>query len=144
MVCYRRVTQKGVIQAMKWIEGILVLALTVSIVSPVFADAKHDPRKGSVEGDLVDSKCYLMMNAKGGGHQQCAVDCLKGGAPAGIVDKDGNTTILIVSSPAPLASYANKKVKATGKIYGTGKGSVMFVEKLEVGGKVVELPKGMM
>ena len=63
------------------------------------------PRSGSVAevaltGELVDTKCWLgvMRPATGKVHRACAVRCLKGGVPPGLLvrDPEGNATVFML------------------------------------------------
>lgn len=55
----------------------------------------------SLTGELVDTKCYLgvMRPATGKVHRACAVRCLSGGVPPGLLlrDGDGNATVVLLA-----------------------------------------------
>lgn len=63
----------------------------------------------SLTGELVDTKCYfgVMRPATGKVHRACAVRCLSGGVPPGLLlrDADGNATVV------PLAGLDEAGVK---------------------------------
>ena len=66
-------------------KKILFLALLAALVltGASFADA------GEWTGEVLDLNCYESRGAKGEGHASCAVRCLNGGSPMGLlVDGD--------------------------------------------------------
>lgn len=93
--------------------ALVVLALLVA-VSPLAAQ-----QAVTLEGTLVDSKCYLMDNRLAGNDHGamtgCGTMCLKGGSPAGLLTKDNQFHALIASAAA-LADYVGQTVRVTGAI----------------------------
>lgn len=68
------------------------ILISVFALSFAFADEKASGKKSSeviLEGEIVDSVCYLDHGAKGESHKSCAVMCINGGAPIGLATKDG-------------------------------------------------------
>ncbi|HEY5894247.1 MAG TPA: Rieske 2Fe-2S domain-containing protein [Chthoniobacterales bacterium] len=57
--------------------------------------------KGTFVGELVDTKCFfgVMRPATGKVHRACAIRCLSGGAPPGLLvyDAGGNTVVLLLA-----------------------------------------------
>jgi len=68
----------------------------------------------TVEGELVDMKCFAKQGAKGEGHAACCKKCLTGGVPAGILVEGKAWTI--AANSAPLAEYASKTIRITGEV----------------------------
>ena len=99
--------------------------------------------KATVEGTLVDMKCYFGMNASGEKHVQCAAKCAKSGIPMGVLKKGTSEVYTLLASAPALADYAEQTVRVTGTIYG----HVLDPEKFEIqkGGKweEVKLPDTM-
>ncbi len=100
---------------MKLARTILWSALALAILgSPTLAQAD------TVEGTLVDSKCYLGDNSlttnDHGDMEGCGTMCLKMGQPAGIVTEDGKFYPVIASSIA-LAPHVGHKVRVTGTLH---------------------------
>ncbi len=56
----------------------------------------------TVKGEIIDLACYLDHGASGMKHQQCALACLKGGQPMGLLTSDGKVYVL-------LADHQNNK-----------------------------------
>ena len=120
-----------------WFYGLAAAILLSLATAPVLA--------ASVEGELVDSRCYLNMGAKRSDHQMCAQACAKSGLPLGVLTGKGKYYTLVVQ-PQPLAEYAGEQVRVEGKL--DKKSSTITPEKLEVSKdgswQAVELPKQMM
>ncbi len=116
------------------------LALTI-VLSLAIAPALAD----TLQGELVDSRCYLNMGKKGPDHQMCAQMCAKSGLPLGVLTSNGNHYTLVVQ-PQPLAAHAGHQVRVEGKV--NKKARTVTPMKLEVrrngSWEVVELPKQMM
>jgi hypothetical protein len=84
----------------------------------------------TVEGTLVDSKCYLGMGEKDDDHgamASCGAMCLKQGQPAGLVTADDTFHILVASS-AELAGHVGHTVRITGMV----KNGALIVTKAEM------------
>jgi hypothetical protein len=69
-----------------------------SVVTRAVADASRTPLRTigttSLEGEIVDSKCYLgvMKPGRGPTHRDCAVRCLLGSIPPMLVTKEAGAT----------------------------------------------------
>jgi hypothetical protein len=79
-----------------------------------------------LRGELVDTKCYfgVMRPATGKVHRGCAVRCLSGGVPPGLLVRDGQdgATVVMLSGPggAPLSydvQWAARWLEATGTLF---------------------------
>jgi hypothetical protein len=77
-------------------------AESFSVIEPARAGATPPPvnPQGAIElqGELVDTKCYLgvMRPATGKVHRACAVRCLIGGVPPGLLVRDGAGNAFVV------------------------------------------------
>lgn len=103
---------------------LLVLALTAGTALLSAQQAT------SVEGTLVDSKCYLNDGATSNDHgpmKACGTMCLKGGIPAGVLTKD-KRFYAIIAPTGPLAELAGQTVRVNGPVTN---GSIL-AKKLEV------------
>ena len=102
-------------------------------------------RAVTLEGTLVDSKCYLKDNSlTGNDHgpmKGCGTLCLKGGTPGGLLTKEKKFHAIIAPSPA-LAPYVGQTVRVSGTIHG----GAILAEKVEVNkaGKWEEVKLGLM
>lgn len=91
----------------------------------------------TVTGEPIDTYCYVLMGAKGGSHRECAIECVKKGIPAGLLE-DGTNKIYILlpnkdKSPLPKAvvDKMGQKVTITGKIYTSGGSQFLTVEAIK-------------
>ena len=95
----------------------------------------------TIKGEVVDLSCYTLAGAKGMGHQQCGLACIKGGEPAGILEDKTNKVYVVVTSdhsnPADkVIPYVAKKVTAKGKVFSRGGIKVIDLDKIsEISGK---------
>jgi hypothetical protein len=122
---------------------LFALAAGAAVSAAIGAEAKAR----TLEGTLVDTKCYFADPAnKGNDHgpmKACGTACAKGGSPVGILTEDGKHYALVVPAPS-VADHVGQTVRATGAVR---EGS--FVpSKLEVktasGWQEVKLGGGMM
>lgn len=119
----------------------LFLAVVVAVASVAHAAEKTV----TLEGTLVDSRCYLKNNSltvhDHGPISDCDKLCLKTGTPAGLVTTDKQFYI-IVAPAVFLAPYAGQTIRVKGTIY---KGSIR-ADRVEVSreGKWEEVKLGAM
>ncbi|HAB17423.1 MAG TPA: hypothetical protein PLX89_07395 [Verrucomicrobiota bacterium] len=93
-------------------------------------------------GELVDTKCWygVMRPATGKVHRACAVRCLSGGVPPGLLvrDAEGNATVVLLAGAdgTPLrydVEWAARIVTASGKLELQEQTPVLRVQKLVLG-----------
>ncbi len=118
--------------------GILLVAV---LAAPALLGAQNVI---TIEGTLVDSKCYLGMGEKDDDHgamAACGVMCLKQGQPAGLVTSDDTFHILVASSTA-LADHVGHTLRITGMV----KNGAVIVTKAETNanGRYSEIKLGSM
>lgn len=96
-----------------WIPMVLALALAVVSV----AAGPHDKAKAgaeakqvTVQGEVLDMACFLGHGAKGPAHAECALKCLKGGQPMGLLGKDGTVYLLLADHQDPSSFNAAKEL----------------------------------
>jgi hypothetical protein len=113
---------------------ILTLGLLLVVSVGVALAGEHGKGK-TIEGTLVDTKCYS-MNAKNvtndhvtpkGTMPNCATACAKIGIPAALLTADGKVYTLAVPA-GQVADHMAKTARATGMV----KQGVIVAEKLEV------------
>ena len=115
------------------------LALTLA-VSVAWAQ-----KEATLEGTLVDSKCYLKDNSlTGNDHgpvKECGTMCLKGGTPGGLLTKDKKFHAILAPSLV-LAPYVGQTVRINGTLHN----GAILASKVEVNkaGKWEEVKLGMM
>jgi len=107
-------------------------------------DKKMKMKAETIEGTLVDSKCFSMggMMAKGNDHPMkkggkmvtmpgCATACATMGIPVAVLDGKGNVHVLALPAKE-MAQYMAQEVKVTGMHGQGGDGAAFLVEKLAV------------
>lgn len=100
---------------------------------------KMAAKKVTLEGELVDIRCYSAMGAHGEDHEMCANACAKAGDPVGILTKDGKL-YTIGAIAAGFDGVMSKMAKVEGTLYG----NVLIPKKVTVNGKEHKLKKEMM
>jgi nitrite reductase/ring-hydroxylating ferredoxin subunit len=93
----------------------------------------------ALTGELVDTKCFfgVMRPATGKVHQACAIRCLSGGVPPGllVLDAQGNGVVVVLAGPAgqPLdfdVQWAARTVRAAGVLESHSGTLILRVETL--------------
>ncbi|MGB8166726.1 MAG: Rieske 2Fe-2S domain-containing protein [Chthoniobacteraceae bacterium] len=95
--------------------------------------------QGRFFGELVDTKCYsgVMRPATGKVHRACAIRCLSGGVPPGLLvhDRNGNGVVFLLAGPGdePLhydVQLAGTLIEVTGALELNGETPVLRVKAL--------------
>ena len=90
--------------------------------------------KVTLVGEVVDMDCYMNEGVHGQGHKACAVLCLNGGAPVGLLTDDGKAYFLTADKDKTkyydrLRHMAADRVKVTGTILRRGGEVCLNVER---------------
>ncbi len=107
---------------MKRVLTVLVLAaLSTLAVSRSHAAPAGPPKPVTMKGEIVDMGCYLAHEARGEKHKSCAIKCISGGMPMGLLTADGKLYLLTMShdSSDPFdqaKALAGSMVELTGPI----------------------------
>jgi hypothetical protein len=114
------------------ILGVLLSFLIVlSMVLPVKA-----AETVTVKGEVIDTYCYALMGAKGESHRQCAIDCVKAGIPAGLLEEGtGKVYVLLPNKdktglPKGVIDKMGRMATVTGKVYTSGGSSFLTIESI--------------
>ncbi len=121
--------------------GFTGMLLVAVLAAPALLGAENAI---TIEGTLVDSKCYLGMGEKDDDHgamAACGAMCLTQGQPAGLVTGDDTFHILVASSTA-LADHVGHTLRITGMV----KNGALIVTKAEMNanGRYSEIKLGSM
>ena len=81
---------------------------------------KMDAKPAVLKGEIVDLGCYLGREAKGADHKSCALKCIAGGMPMGLLTADG-TLYLLTMSHESADPYNKAKEMASMNVEVTGK-----------------------
>lgn len=112
-----------------------MLGLTMVALLSTFSLSAFGQSKASVKGEVLDMNCYMAAGKHGASHQQCAMMCLKGGAPAGLLTSTGKVYLLVEdhSNPDPYAEarkYPADQIEVSGKAVNHGGVEALVVEKV--------------
>jgi len=119
----------------------VLVAAALALALGVYAAEKEV----TLEGTLVDSKCYLKDNSlTGNDHgpvKGCGTMCLKGGTPGALLTKDKKFHAILAPSIA-LADYVGQTVRVRGTVHN----GAILASKVEVNkdGKWEEVKLGAM
>ena len=115
------------------LAGFVTLLLVLSGLSQVYAQAKTV----KVKGEVIDTYCYALMGAKGESHRQCAIDCVKAGIPAGLLEEGtGKVYVLLPNKdktglPNGVFDKLGRMASITGKVYTSGGSNFLTVESIK-------------
>ncbi|HET7497903.1 MAG TPA: hypothetical protein VFM00_06360 [Candidatus Eisenbacteria bacterium] len=101
----------------------IALAAALLLGSPYAAGA-HEMSHGkttTITGEVVDTGCYLGHAARGASHTSCALKCVKGGMPMGVLTRQGALYLVTLNHDNPdpynqLKDLAGKNVTVTGTL----------------------------
>jgi len=81
------------------LAGLVLVAATGStlLADEMKSDKAKEPAPVTVTGELVDLGCYLGHGAMGMKHQSCALKCIAGGMPMGVLTADKTLYLLTMS-----------------------------------------------
>jgi hypothetical protein len=91
----------------------------------------------TIKGEVIDTYCYALMGAKGEGHRQCAIDCVKAGIPAGLLEEGtGKVYVLLPNKdktglPGGVIDKMGRMATVTGKTYTSGGSNFLTVESIK-------------
>ena len=113
------------------LAAIIGLLMVLGIAIPV-----HAAESVKVTGELIDTYCYSMSGAKGEGHRKCAIECVKKGIPAGLLE-DGTNKVYVLLPAKNNSSYPEavfdkiaQKVTITGKMVSQGGSQFLTIESI--------------
>jgi hypothetical protein len=90
----------------------------------------------AITGEVVDTYCYVLMEAKGESHRSCGIDCVNKGIPAGLLEKGSGKLYVLLpdkdKSPVPKAAIdkMGRQATITGKVYSLGGSQFLTVESV--------------
>ena len=91
----------------------------------------------TVKGELIDTYCYALMGAKGPSHRNCAIECVKKGIPAGLLEDGTNKVYVLLPNkdksglPPAVVEKMAETVTITGKVYSQGGSQFLTIESIK-------------
>ncbi|MBI4546524.1 MAG: hypothetical protein HY707_00985 [Ignavibacteriae bacterium] len=127
---------------MKKFKLFIIAFLSVVSVLAVSAQSKKamkEMKEVTITGEVIDQKCYLtgMNGARGEAHKECAISCIKGGLPVGVLEDKTEKVYTVVpkggmkGANEELVQYAAQKVKLTGMTAKKGGQNLFIYSKVE-------------
>ena len=113
-------------------SGLVSLFLVLGFFAQVYA-----AETATVKGEIIDTYCYALMGAKGESHRQCAIDCVKAGIPAGLLEEGtGKVYVLLPNKdktglPKGVMDKMGRMATITGKVYASGGSQFLTVESIK-------------
>ena len=113
------------------ITGLVTLLLVLGGLSQVYAQSV------TLKGEVIDTFCYALMGAKGESHRQCAIDCVKAGIPAGLLEEGtGKVYVLLPNKdksglPKGVMDKMGRMASITGRVFTTGGSNFLTVESIK-------------
>jgi hypothetical protein len=114
------------------LSGLVSLFLVLGFFAQVYAAETM-----MVKGEVIDTYCYALMGAKGESHRQCAIDCVKAGIPAGLLEEGtGKVYVLLPNKdktglPKGVMDKMGRMATITGKVYVSGGSQFLTVESIK-------------
>jgi len=121
------------VKKITFLSGLVGFLMIFIVLVPVIYAAETV----TVKGEVIDTYCYALMGAKGESHRQCAIDCVKKGIPAGLLEDGTNKVYILLpnkdKSPLPTAVIDKmaKKVTIMGKVYTSGGSQFLTIESIK-------------
>jgi hypothetical protein len=113
--------------------ALLGLIMVLNMILPVYA-----AESVTVKGEVIDTYCYALMGAKGESHQQCAIDCVKAGIPAGLLENGTNKVFVLLPNKdktslpqSAILEKMGRQASITGKVYTSGGSNFLTVESIK-------------
>ncbi len=114
----------------------MILGLFVSLLL-VLSCLAYGAETVTVKGEVIDTYCFALMGAKGESHRQCAIDCIKAGIPAGLLEEgSGKVYVLLPNKdktglPKGVMDKIGRAATITGKVYTSGGSQFLTVESIK-------------
>jgi len=113
---------------MKRVLALFAVVITMLFALNALAHEGHDAKGAkaakavTIQGEVVDTGCYLAHGAKGADHKECATKCISGGMPMGLLTADNKFYLLTLDHENAdpynqLKDMASATVEVTGMTF---------------------------
>ncbi|CUS98308.1 hypothetical protein JGI23_00457 [Candidatus Chrysopegis kryptomonas] len=115
---------------------LLIFSISTAIPQGKMDSKTTSAKKVTLKGEVLDLACYVAGEKKGAEHKRCAVMCIKGGEPIGILTDDGKVYLVVEDHAKPepyekLKEFAAERVTITGAFYQRGGLPGVVIESVE-------------
>jgi hypothetical protein len=101
-------------------------------------------KPATVVGEVVDVSCYLQLGKRGEKHIPCGTDCVKNGAPIGVVDEKNDLYVVMAEEHDPrrygnialkeaMLPFMAKTVQVTGMLTDRNGVKMLYVQGYTIG-----------
>jgi len=119
---------------------VALITVALTLVGSLTAQEKA-MKETTIKGEIIDTKCYLtgMMGGRGEDHKDCAIACIKGGLPVGILEEGTGKVYVVVPAKGQkganeaLVQYAAETVTLKGMFLEKGGTKVFAYNSVESG-----------
>jgi hypothetical protein len=119
------------------LQRLVTVCSILLLVIAVTSAAAYAAESVTVAGEVIDTYCYSVAGAKGEGHRQCALECVKKGIPMGLLEDGTNKVYVLLpnkdktSLPQSVVDNMARKVTITGKVTESGGSRFLTVESIK-------------
>lgn len=118
---------------------IIAAFVAVAVAGSAWAAGAHLDPKGkseTISGEILDMGCFMAHEGKGKKHAKCAAACVAGGAPIGLLTKEGKVYLVVGDHEGEkpyleAKAMAGANAKITGMVYTRGGLTGIVVKKAE-------------
>lgn len=118
---------------------IVAAVIAASLCGPAWSAGAGKPagaKTETISGELLDMSCYMDHGGQGPKHSECALMCVAGGAPLGLLGKDGKVYLLVGNHAdgkpfAEAKALAGSNAKVTGRVVSRAGITAIIVTKAE-------------
>lgn len=118
---------------------IIAACVAAAVTGSAWAAGAHLDPKGkseTISGEILDMGCYMAHEGKGKKHAKCAAACVAGGAPIGLLTKEGKVYLVVGDHEGEkpyleAKALAGSNAKISGMVYTRGGLTGIIVKKAE-------------
>ncbi|MDP3543930.1 MAG: hypothetical protein Q8T11_15790 [Elusimicrobiota bacterium] len=122
----------------KLISAAVIVAAVAASAWAAGAHSHLDPKGKSetISGEILDMGCYMAHEGKGKKHAKCAAACVAGGAPIGLLTKEGKVYLVVGDHEnekpyLEAKALAGANAKISGMVYTRGGLTAVIVKSAE-------------
>lgn len=118
---------------------VFTIVLLFTVATSAWSQSGEKTGEITLVGEIIDVKCYTtgMMGGRGPDHEDCALSCIKGGLPVGLLDEKSGEVYTIVPAKGmkgantALLPFVAKKVRIRGSVMEKGGNRLLAYTNIE-------------